>query len=344
VAGAFNITVIAPQTNGWASYDGLNVNDVRISVTANKVSGPDTNNFGVLCRYQDAANFYFLQVGSDGSYAISLVEDGDETFLVEWAWSAAVTPGSASNRLQAECVGNQLRLYANDSLLVSVSDNTLRGGSIGLGAGTYDEGNVHLRFDDVRVTALSGAATTGSQLLFSEDFADNDFEWVEGDSDDSTVAVRDGEYVLRVNTAEWLAWSRTYDTWAAVRVDVDARQMSGPDDNQYGLICRYQDADNFYTLNISGDGYYRIARWYQAEFKSLVDWTRSDLIVQGAATNALSVVCSPSTLRLSVNGQVLATVEDDLLPPSGDVGLIVGTFEEGGAAIAFDNLEIWSLQ
>lgn len=44
-----------------------------------------------------------------------------------------------------------------------------------------------------------------------------------------------------------------YDAWANqsrsfpgdVRIEVDAAKIGGPDDNDFGVICRYQDIDNF---------------------------------------------------------------------------------------------------
>jgi len=38
-------------------------------------------------------------------------------------------------------------------------------------------------------------------------------------------------------------------------VEVDASQVSGDNDNEYGLVYGYQDQENYYEVAISGDGY-----------------------------------------------------------------------------------------
>ena len=40
-------------------------------------------------------------------------------------------------------------------------------------------------------------------------------------------------------------------------------QERGPDDNDFGIICRYIDDNQFYYAIISSDGYYGIVRKYQ---------------------------------------------------------------------------------
>jgi len=240
-------------------------------------------------------------------------------------------------------VGNTLSLYVNDTLLASVIDNGLHHGKIALGVGTYDEGNVEIRFDDLTVKTPSGSEDAG-MVLFFEDFSDNDAEWAEGDNESARYTFDDGEYLLSALTDNYLVWSRTYKDWENVAVELKARQVEGPADNEYGIICRYQDADNFYQLSISGDGYYRLVKWDEAEFGELLSWERSSAINEGSETNRLSAICDGSRLSLSANEQTLFDVTDNALPTSGDVGMYVGTFDEGGVTIAFDDLMITNAQ
>jgi hypothetical protein len=75
--GVYRMWVNSDNTDIWAN-PGLNFQDVRVEVKATKIAGPDDNDFGVICRYQDVENFYFMIVSSDGYYGIGAVEAGEQ--------------------------------------------------------------------------------------------------------------------------------------------------------------------------------------------------------------------------------------------------------------------------
>ena len=341
--GELSLRVVDAQTDAWSTYSSANLSDVIVEVDARKAAGPDMNNYGVLCRYKDPDNFYFLQLGSDGTYAISRYLDGDGKMLVDWAKSSAINTGEGVNHIRVECVGNTLSLYINDTLLTSVVDDGLHQGQIALGLGTYDEGNVEIRFDNLTLKTPDGSVSGGG-VLFADDFANNAAEWTEGASDNSRYVIEDGEYYLSVLSDQYMIWARSNQDWEDVIVEVDARQVEGPADNEYGLICRYQDADNFYQLSVSGDGFYRLVMWSDAAFQELLPWERSSAINQNGETNRLRAVCDGSRLSLAVNGQTLFDLTDATLPLNGDAGMHLGTFAEGGVTLAFDDFAISNAQ
>jgi len=43
-------------------------------------------------------------------------------------------------------------------------------------------------------------------------------------------------------------------------VHTRALKLNGPDDNMFGILCRYQDEENYYALVIGSDGYYGVFR------------------------------------------------------------------------------------
>ncbi len=337
--GELSLRVVDAQTDAWSTYSSANLSDVIVEVDARKAAGPDLNNYGVLCRYKDPDNFYFLQLGSDGTYAISRYLNGEGKMLVDWAKSTAINTGEGVNRIRAECAGNTLSLYVNDTLLTSVVDNGLSQGKIALGLGTYDEGNVEIRFDNLTVKTPAGSVSE-SNVLFADDFTDNTAEWTEGANDNSRYVIEDGEYYLSVLSDQYMIWARSNQDWGNISVAVDVRQVEGPIDNEYGLICRYQDADNFYQLSISSDGFYRLVVWDQGEFTELLPWERSSAIKQNGEVNYLRAVCSGGHIALSVNDIPLFDLNDTTLPFSGDVGMHAGTFAEGGVTVAFDDFVI----
>lgn len=184
-------------------------------------------------------------------------------------------------------------------------------------------------------------------VLFQDDFSDAQAcGWAQYNQGGASVGVEDE--LLRLTTSQpgpiwWTNPGRNFDD---VIITVQARQASGPDNNAYGVICRYQSQENFYVFLISGDGYYAIGK-YQSGSQQILYLTGdgqyhylfSDAINQGIATNQMRVSCVGDELSLTVNGLPLATVTDPTFV-TGDIGLGVSAFELGTAVIEFDNIKV----
>ena len=57
------------------------------------------------------------------------------------------------------------------------------------------------------------------------------------------------------------AWANPgSESFIDTRIEVDATKNGGPDDNDFGIICRYTAAESFYYAIISSDGYYSIMK------------------------------------------------------------------------------------
>lgn len=150
--GGYRIQVFAPQTDAWAN-PGLSLSDVRIEFDATKQSGPDDNTFGVLCRYQDARNFYFFLLSSDGYTGIGISIDGRRMLLSGDTMypSGAVLLGDVTNHIRADCIGFQLALYVNGILVAQAQSSQWGAGDVGLTAGSYDQPGVAVLFSNFTV-------------------------------------------------------------------------------------------------------------------------------------------------------------------------------------------------
>lgn len=153
---AYQIRVDATGYYLWSNPEKVpDMNDVRIDVDVTKVGGPDANDMGIICRYVDDSNFYFFTISSDGYFGISKLISGEETLIgvEELLFNEnAIRPGNATNHIRADCVGNNLSLWVNGSMLFEVEDADFGSGNVGLIAGSYEEGGVDLRFDNFSVT------------------------------------------------------------------------------------------------------------------------------------------------------------------------------------------------
>jgi hypothetical protein len=151
----FRIIVGLENMDAW-SVPGLDFSDIRIDVRGKKMGGPEDNDYGIICRYQDANNFYSFLISSDGYYGINKRVNGQNSLLgnTQMEYSPAILTGDGENHLQADCDGNSLTLTVNDVQLIEVDDLTFSKGDAGLIAGTFDQAGVDIFFDDFRVLNL----------------------------------------------------------------------------------------------------------------------------------------------------------------------------------------------
>jgi hypothetical protein len=135
------------------------------------------------------------------------------------------------------------------------------------------------------------------------------------------------------------SWANPDDlSFGDVAIEVDATKNGGPDDNDFGVICRYKSLDQFYYGVISSDGYYAIIKVTTDGSQTLgrdhLDY--SDYINRGFTTNHIRFECNGHVLTLIVNGHQLDQQSDSDYN-SGNVGLLAGTYSTPGTDMLFDN-------
>lgn len=183
-------------------------------------------------------------------------------------------------------------------------------------------------------------ACGGEQLPWSDDFSDPAGGWQAESDASAEVRCYEGVMRLLVKVPNRLAWASAGQEFSDFRLAVEATQVAGPDDNEYGVLVRMRDADHFYRFSISGDGYYLVSKYDGGVWEVLNDdWTSSAAIHLGTVTNLLEVVCRGATMTFLVNGVTLMQVEDGSYS-RGDIGLYAGSFFEPGVEIHFDNLTV----
>lgn len=150
--GAYRIFVdLVTTTSPVFSIRSQELEDVRVEVDAIRAAGPEDSFFGLLCRFRDQDNYYRLVIGTDGFYGIGKKVDGEFSNLVSNTQQGVINAGAATNRVRADCIGNELTLYANGVQLLSVQDNDLRSGDVGLVAGTRTTRGADILFDNFAV-------------------------------------------------------------------------------------------------------------------------------------------------------------------------------------------------
>ncbi|MFC0218885.1 family 16 glycoside hydrolase, partial [Pseudochelatococcus lubricantis] len=169
-----------PWKKGWSPHgDGVNVlrkgtyalyndadakewSDYAVQAT---IKSPDNGALGLLVYYQDANNYYKVELDANGDYdrspsngAGSLfqliqVKDGVEKYLNQFP--AKYTPNEAFT-LRVEVLDNKIQAYVNGDALFAyaIEDRAQTKGTIGL----FSWDSAGVSFDDIRVEKLEGQA------------------------------------------------------------------------------------------------------------------------------------------------------------------------------------------
>jgi len=108
-----------------------------------------------------------------------------------------------------------------------------------------------------------------------------------------------------------------------------------------GVLFRKSDG-GFYKFAMHRDGYYSFGVSYKAKWSRLIDRQHSDLFENG--DNTLRVKAVGRKIKLGVNGELLASLQDDNLL-EGRVGIFAATGEEELIASAkFNNLAVYQIE
>lgn len=133
---------------------GKNFGDAIISVDASAVQGPsnDNNGYGIICRKDpdpNSDNGYYLRISADGYYSIAKADENGFTDLVAWTSSSVVRQGTKNNTIVAYCVGSNLKLEVNGTVLAEANDSTYSSGDVALMAVVYEENETtKVQFDN----------------------------------------------------------------------------------------------------------------------------------------------------------------------------------------------------
>ena len=197
-----------------------------------------------------------------------------------------------------------------------------------------------LLFVSLLIAACSVTADPG-EVVFQDDFSRPVSGWDRYNDPTYSSDYYEGGYRIHVLEPNTDAWASPRLDLADVQIEVDATKLGGPDDNVFGVLCRYKDSRNFYFFLVSSDGYTGIGVYKDGRRRLLTDDSLlpSEAVNRGNALNHIRADCDGYQLRLHVNGILVAEAQAAEWP-RGDVGLIAGTYDQAGTEILFDNFSV----
>ena len=129
----------------------LDYGDVRVEVSAGHMAGPESAQFGVVCRWQDDNNFYSFLIGKTGNFTIARTQNGETTLLEEGKLELEMLPAGQTWRVAGGCLGHRLILELDGQVLVETRDEAFPVGLVGLAVGSRGEAGAEVSFESFRV-------------------------------------------------------------------------------------------------------------------------------------------------------------------------------------------------
>lgn len=166
--GEYHIRVKTPFFSTWRlNTEAGSLTDFALEIDARLIDGYVLNSYGVIFRAADNNNFYCFIVSGYGSYRIQKVLDGKWSQLTVEKQSPNIPnltmnllnkEGGKANHLKVICKGAKIDVYANDSLLTTIMNESFTSGYCGLIVNSNEsplrettESNTHVAFDDLKV-------------------------------------------------------------------------------------------------------------------------------------------------------------------------------------------------
>jgi len=183
-------------------------------------------------------------------------------------------------------------------------------------------------------------------VLFQDDFSNPNSGWDKHTGADLTTDYDNGQYLIAITDPGVDVWGQPGLDLADAAFIADTQYVAGPANNEYGLMCRYQrggDGKNsFYFFLVSSDGYFALGKVIK-DVRTILSPSQGSFQPTNAlrpaqdAVNQIQAVCQGDHLAMLINGTPVGDFTDADLT-HGDIGLVAGTFDEGGVSIHFDNV------
>jgi len=187
-------------------------------------------------------------------------------------------------------------------------------------------------------TPVVPVASPGA-VLYQEEFEDNTSGWDRVSNENGIMDYDGGGYRMLIRQPSFNFWSTPEMDVRDVRLEVDVSKLNGPDENRAGLMFRYQNG-NYYFFVISSDGYYAMGKFINGSTvllgQSAMQVTTD---IESGAVNHLRADCIGDSFTFYINFNLIAGAMDSELP-TGDVGLIAGSFLEPGVDVLFDHFVV----
>lgn len=344
--GAYEIRLDLPNNDRYGLFLGARgVQDFDMAVDATQTAGDLNAEYGIRFRQSGPENYLLFSISSSGYYRLVRVVDQEYESLVPWTFDEDLNTGlDAVNRLRVVAEGENITASINGKEVIEEIDENPVGGQLTLGVGTYDEGDLIVRFDNIEGEVLDNAPG-GLPVDLTEDFEDPEsVPWSIG----GARILDEGVYEMFAGSG-LNSWQHPLPTGTSevgdFRVEVETTLIAGASDTAYGIIFGDGGEFDFYALFVTPDGLLTIVRNTPQGNALVLQPQPVQAWNDGLnETNIIELeVTGGTTVSITVNGEELPSLESSLPIEPGMVGMIVSSGVEGRVQVQFDNFTLEEL-
>jgi hypothetical protein len=158
----YHIVGFPSEYMNWSVYHRHKFYDGVLDLTVTRLSGDDLyTGTAIFWRIEDENNFYFLQCTGNGYCSVSKYLGGEYVPITPARKSPNINGGLSANRITISFEGDTADIYINEVFEVSITDDSISSGYIGLGVFNDVTHDTEVAFDDLFVYRydLSGSYT-----------------------------------------------------------------------------------------------------------------------------------------------------------------------------------------
>ena len=276
---------------------------IQVDVTPTAFNGSDRW-FGLIARYTDASNYYYVTVRQSNVIQIRRIVNGVFQYL------GSTTLPVTLNRtysLRFEAIGSTLRAYVDNKQVLEVWDFSHPQGQVGLM--TY---KTSANYDNVTVSAQKFLP------LLTDDFSStHPNRWTESGGTWGQTGFPQSVYqqTSLAGTARAITGLAAGDQM--VQVNVVPTSFASGTERWFGVIARYVDVSNYYYVTLRTNNTISLRRLINGAIQEL---DSAPLTVQAGTTYRIRLDAIGNSLRVWVNGKHLLEATDSTFP-AGKYGL-----------------------
>lgn len=186
--------------------------------------------------------------------------------------------------------------------------------------------------------------------LFQDDFESGDGEWFVEEFPEHSIYISNGQLIIEVQESHWNAYSGHSDLFLldTYALEVDISYVSGPTKSEAGIAFRCDvDDEAWLEFSFNAEGLFVVSSVTsgeeQLDFEDVIPYALVPALRHGQSTNHIRLVDDDNMVTVHINGELIASFPYNDLPP-GCPSLFAGTYIEGGAKWAFDNILVREIE
>ncbi|NDK17628.1 MAG: hypothetical protein GW912_01225, partial [Zetaproteobacteria bacterium] len=270
-------------TEGWETHKSFDLDetkDFKIETLIVKKSGENSYGYGIMWGKSAAGDFYSFNITGTGYYRVSKSKNGVFSDLVAWKTSSDIKKDNGPyNILKIEKVANTINFFINDVKVESLPFESFFGNQIGFVV--YHKQAIEINYLSVYYLTKNEPIVDQDRqekIPFFDGFDDEKYTWPVKNNASVAINVKDGSYNLEYkNTTESLEVNKAFDLDQSkdFKIETLIVKKSGEISYGYGLKWGVNKAGDFFSFNITGSGYYRIAKSKNGTYSDIVAWKTS---------------------------------------------------------------------